>query len=61
MGESKLNKSCLYRAMWKKYTTSELSVKFYLGKNGNYSLRESISDTSEKLLRRSREEGQDCI
>ena len=42
----------------KKCTTWELWVKFYLRQNEDYSLRDSISDNSEKLLERGRGEGQ---
>ena len=35
-----------------------LWVKFYLGQNEDYSLGDSISDSSEKLLQRGRGEGQ---
>ena len=37
---------------------SELCVKFYLEQNEDYTLGDSILDTSEKLLQRGRREGQ---
>ena len=40
---------------WKTYTTWELWVKFYLGQNEDYSLGDSLSDSSEELLWRSGE------
>ena len=42
----------------KQSTTWESQLKFYLGKNEKCSLRDSTSDSSEKLLQRSRREGQ---
>ena len=42
----------------KKCTTWELWVKFYLGQNEGCCPRDSIPGSSEKLLQRSREEGQ---
>ena len=36
----------------------ELWVKFYLGQNEDYSLGDSISDSSEKLLQKGGGEGQ---
>ena len=42
----------------KKSTTWVLQLKFYLGQNEKCSLRDSTSDSSEKLLQRSRREGQ---
>ena len=35
----------------------EFLIKFYLEQNEDYSLGDSISDCSEKLLQRGREEG----
>ena len=35
-------------------------MKFYLGQNEDYRLRGSISDSSEKLFQKGREEGQ-CL
>ena len=42
----------------KKSTTWELQVKFYWGQNEDYSLGDSTSDTTEKLLQRDRGKGQ---
>ena len=42
----------------KKCTAWELWVKFYLGQNEPYSLGDSISNSSEKMLERGRGEGQ---
>ena len=36
----------------------KLWIKFYLGQNDDYSLWDSISDSSEKLLQRETGEGQ---
>ena len=40
-----------------KHTVWELWVKFYFRQNEDYSLRDSTSDGSEKLLQRGRGEG----
>ena len=45
---------------WKTCTMWELWVKFYLGQNENYSLGDSISESSEKLHQSGRGEGQ-CL
>lgn len=42
----------------KESTTRELCAKFYLGKNEDYSLGGSLSDSSEELLGRGRGGGQ---
>ena len=34
------------------HTTGELSIKFYLGQNSNYTPGDSISDISESVLKR---------
>ena len=61
------NGSCLSLDLWKvshpcwlkkKCTAWELWVKFYVGQNEDYSPGDSISESSEKLLQRSRGECQ---
>ena len=42
----------------KKSTVCKLCIKFYLGENDDYSLLDSISYSSEKLLQRETGEGQ---
>ena len=42
----------------KKWTAWQLSVKFYLGQNEDYSSGDSMSDSSKQLLQRARKEGQ---